>query len=445
MEEWTALPAFLKTPVEGLLNGLPHATLEREDARQYLVGLEEYYTHFRRSALKAFAPDTDWDHGKLKQYDAYLQTVLTNAVLDMTLSHAAGQNDPAPGLAIDKAIPEKDIAKPFELKIAEAQAFLDYLRAERGNAPDATKLTDTKFAAFESDGDAQNLKPYLKIAKKLQQAPKPGKDLEAAEIADIDAALETNSNDATTLQRLLPGLRADYPRRDEVITRFNDAATELMAEDIPKEKKEAALIALQGTAAYKEEMRDMLLKEFQAIPLAEDAQKIRKQPNVYAPEILNDLVDRALIDALQLKFKEIVAVKIDDVQTHPDRGVWEQDLLKMYKAAETPKVRDTISQALEYVKYQLKHNGDADPISGKTGYAKYLEYLESNKVDKKDFPPENAWVNSSAHSKERMKKNLNVSETWLKASSGTSLSNFFLGESLEDKIIILKNEYHIAP
>lgn len=437
VEKWDYLPDIVKPLADVLLNKIPQSTIQREDARQYLVGLEEFYTEFRRSALQAFPDEKgNWNDGKLKQYDAFLQTVLTNAVIDMTLNQTAGQEAAAGGMARTKALPTEQIARPFELQIAQAQNFLTFLRAERGNSPDAMKLKDMNFAAFTQNGDIENLNAYIpQIQKKLAPPPKPGQPLTAPQVNDIKAALASGIHDAPTLERLLPGLNADAGTdvNNAVLQKFDALATELLGlskQEIANRKDEA-LVVLQGTNQRKA-LRDKLFESVEEVGLAEAAAAFRDK-GAYAPDALTDLIDRTAVSGLNLIVNEMKTVAVDDISLKNRTQRWDEKLIRLYKSTKNPKVRDVLSQALEFVKYQIKHNADAE--NGKTGYAKYAAFLKERGMD--EPPEENGWY-ISLNSKQRMAINSGASTAFRDTWGISGINN--RSSSILDKTQILVNE-----
>lgn len=437
VREWDYLPDMANDPVDFILNTIPQSTIQRAEARQYLVALDEFYTEFKRSAEYAFPVGMPDRETKLKQYDAFLQTVLTNAVLDMTLAQTAGQEGLNKNtLPRDSAVPTLETAKPFELMISQAQGFLDFLRAERGNSPDAMKLKDMDLKAFAESGDIRNLNMYIpKPARAVPLAPKAG-PLSQEEIDGVERALATGNTDPLTLAALLPGLQPSYADRPKIVQRFDEAADEVMSKPVTEETMPQALVALQGTEKRKE-LRDHILKsrEGDRSKLASEAAEAKK--GSFAPDVLNDLIDHASIRELDALLKEIQQSGINDVVTNPERGTWEVKLLRLYKAAETPRVRDVVSQLLEYVKYQIKHNADPDE-NGRTGYAKYLTYLTRAGTD---APPENAWYFSSGHAKARMSISPSgVTSAALNATWSGLVTDKLKSNSVGDKMKILKRD-----
>ncbi len=444
---WSLVPAIAGGAVDTVLNKIPQATIYREEARQYLVALDEFYTKFTNSAYAAFPGNSPENVTKRKEYDAFLQTVLANAVIDITLSQSAGQNAIPGTSARTLAVPPENAAVPFKLNVDQAQAFLEYLRAERGNSADAQKLKNTNFTKFTSNGDFQKIQRYVpQVHKNAPSTTASGSPaLKPEERRKLDTALNSTSTDPQTMKDLLlaksiaglePALYAN------AIARIDKVTADLISGALPiASNTETALVALQGTN-NRQDLRDNILDAYKgnALPLIELGAKMREESKF--PEILNDLLDRAVVPELENLLKDIRSVKIDAVLSNGKQAEWQQKLLALYNGTKSPKVRDTVSILLEYVLYQEKNK--SIPVEGRAGYAKYLKFLQERGVKSSDFPPANAWY-WSTHSKDRMDDftKVYVTEAILDPTYSSLGVDNLRSNSIGDKIIVLKHELGI--
>lgn len=441
VKDW-GLPSIAGVPIDVILNKIPNATIKREDARQYLTALDEFYTHFHRRALAAFPERDPEREQKLKQYEAFLQTVLTNAVLDMTLSAAAGKEElNAHILPRDKTLPTPEKTEPFHLKIEQAQTFLDFLRAERGNSPNIEKLKNMDFKAFEQSGDMGDLALFIPKAKDtIAAAPNVAEPLSAEEVRQIDTALDADSKNIAVLKKMLEGNTPQYHRQTEIVDAFNKEAAKLAAAP-KKENLPEVLVVLQG-ASQKKELRDAILKSFADDRISIIRTTAAERAASKHPDILNDIIDRAALLDMEKILQELQDISIDAVALHPrNETFWQIRLAELLNLAQTPKIRDFASQLLEYVKYQIRNNKIPDE-HGNTNYAKYLAYLKTRGVS--EPPPEDAWYKPSAHAKYRMSISSNVSDSVLDSSWGTwtpILGDYMRASSPQDKLYLLKQTY----
>ena len=439
--------------VRSVLQGLHSlATIINRDAsNEYVKAIDEYMNQFIAEAEQELRLDPDKDE-KLKLYKSYLNTVLTNAVIDMTLS----SRGPG-GLPADRASSKE--MDPMILAVREAQNFLEYLRYSRGSSAEPKKFKN--FNIFKDFTITEGKEPELeklfedeKEMLKIQRAEPMGEPLPMA----------------------LPGVPSTIPPAPSA------AVALLSSDDAPKDaSEEAALFAAIGTnlqPGQKATLQIKLDKGTSALPntLGDPATRQRylnymrgasagtretlmnKMLEHYKnnkakdySELMNEalamrgrdatpegrknlqqMIDKSVGLELKKVFDEVAKIKIDDTAA---LRTWEPRLLELYKAtsATNPgdkpdRTSDLVSYLLEYVLYQEKNEDVPDLTTGKKGFKKYEAYLNSAGLtppqDTKysyGAAPTMSWVYSNKYDGSRVRMDSTykrVNEGILKANSG---------------------------
>jgi hypothetical protein len=114
----------------------------RADAREYLQAVEEYRAQCMSEAERVLKNDLKRNE-KLRIYEQFLETLLTNAIIDATLNGKVAPSSPSDPVASPN--------DPLYLHIREAKYFLRNLRLYRGSSANFGAIQSLDLTPFNSD------------------------------------------------------------------------------------------------------------------------------------------------------------------------------------------------------------------------------------------------------------------------------------------------------
>ena len=397
----------------------------RDDAMEYVTGhprdnaklalnqISIFLHPFIEEALVEF----DGDEEALNAYRAYLETIVTNALVEVALG----------GVEMQK---QKGIATPaenlFVMTKARAQSALDYLKLLRGSSGKAEKVSGLNLAIFGSKGltdvlkdvraDSEHMaritgRSVAEVEKEKEErkdSPLAPKTLSRADRAKLEKALEPDGpltpDERKDLIDALGASDVDSAKRAEIRKRFKDDFDVAGAPDLGKAADRARdydYLQGLGRPADKLAVKKRLAKHFGSIayPRAIDELlelgKIRDSASTDGKNRLQEILNAGASNVLNKILPEIRKVPIANLKKHRDYKNWKNELTKLYAACSAPAdhFADTVSDALEYVLY--RGNVDAEePWEGKkvSNMEKYKAYLKDYgerilKLDRELTPP----------------------------------------------------------
>lgn len=381
---------------------------------EYLNEINAYIGDDLRNAKNTLAPKD------FQQYQAYVDTLLTNVMFETILS-------------VDN--------KHVDLRLLKTQAkdFHHQLLMRRGALPKDSEIAEwkkdaTTGAEMEKLNSAfyvENAKPdipqeidalyqdpqfrWLLLGEKESVQPSPTgapaapatapaapTSIDAAEkIRLLDRAFDASNTE--NRRALLAGLAKSglvTPERVAIRSKFDTLTNppELIPKTTPPEKMEDGIQWFLGvTDGRAEQVGRHLIDDFCKKPVDiadrfkmakwfEGIVLLRRSPYSEHPR-LQRLLDEAAMAMLSQVAQEVGKIENTDLPGSADRTNWEAtlvSLLRMTRGTRSTQFDDIVSKLLEYVAF----NGDfaAKNANGKSGYEKYKEYLDAQGLTPPSYP-----------------------------------------------------------
>ncbi len=352
---------------------------------------EEYLSHDLVVFTKPLRDKAEKELGKgtpeLKEYEAYLDTMITNAVLEVALSK---QNGKSPDTALSV-----DAAKEFFLYLLPTQEKVPTGKTPKDDDP---KYEDEIIKLFK-DKDLVLQKPFTFVLDEkevdrelsnihrldkspdhqllLQEGRKPSKPLDPLGVAPVGKEKSPDEADITEAltnifpagdtsfeksELLLQALRTGSVRSAEIRTGFDS---------VPNDKagKIGALRLLLGkNNTAKQDVEKYLLKEFKNMEDLKTLEEFRdRRKNDAEKKLTQHLIDRFVVEMLK-------AGTLDPLKNGNPETCNTDALEKLYKATRNNKENElstTVSHVLEYVLF--KQGTVKSP-------KEYEEHLKSNNL-----------------------------------------------------------------
>ena len=373
------------------------AWMTRDKATEYRIfQLQEYLHPYLKQAEKHFAKDPDG----LRLYRSYLETIVTNATIDLSLGALEIERE----RGVDSGTLPTNM--PLTLMISQAQGYLNYLRAARSSSADLIRMDGIPLGAFAIEA---GVPPELAQITQNELNMRRIQSVDPSEVVDVpqpktdDSAPETapelTEEEKKTLSDLplssvenVQTLLAAIPRADDATenafrNRFDIAANSIGNINNKTERQRGLLILQGATEAGAQKARKALLPYYNKTnSLAEVISERDGAKNIPERARLQEFLDACVVLLLESLIKEIEPVPREKVGTHGKKSEWERELLSLYKATSQPpnNTSDLVSFLLEYVAFQGQWSSkDKD---GKKYFEKYSNYLMKN--TKLPPPPE---------------------------------------------------------
>jgi hypothetical protein len=351
-------PGVIRSSLNFLHWGVDWAT--RDEATEYLTqAIEEYVYPFEREAEEALKNDPE----KLERYKDYLETIIANAVIEMTMG--ARESD-------DPTLPAKDTAV-LALTITQAKNFLEYLKVLRGSSADVDKAEHMDLTVFKREEGSGRLNALLKdgeFVRKMQQFLPSGPNVEQAEGGAATPVLPVSSDEIVALKAkgvATPEERKEHleklgklPSQDEREIREKfDTALRALSIESPQDPvtRNAQILEyadfLRGISPSKvEEFENTLLpflKDHSNLLTLSSIRDREKSPE--GRKRLQHLLDRAVIEELQTIIVSLRKISVKEVAKDANYKQWKDAVVELYAAtaSETDKVSDVVSMLLEYL------------------------------------------------------------------------------------------------
>jgi hypothetical protein len=381
------------------------------DARRYLendIGIiRKQFLRQARAAFDKIPGLTDEDKAtKLRLYEFYLETMLTNVSMEIALG--------APNKAnADPNVPQR---KTFELAEQQASDLLEYVKLYRGSSARPDSLQNVDFQQFESKAPSGSLSgilgdvglrplifsadPSIAIAKPKEEKKSKAKsapdDATPTEILAVERQIDDQVFDLSNradqenwlrqLHRMPPTIQTKMHQRFE--SRAAALLQRVGSNQLAPTDAEEMYRLLRGVSEVGNTLQAIMDKILASMKPSGDAlnvnlQTLRGLASVREKEItgaqlarVQDVLDRSVIRYLDYIAKELQEKHLkrndliaDFIKNAALREQYAQKLAELYRATNTlpDSVSDTVSLLIEIVHY----------MGTPKGYEEYKKYLET--------------------------------------------------------------------
>ncbi|MBT3835578.1 hypothetical protein HOF56_05035, partial [Candidatus Peribacteria bacterium] len=349
-----------------------------ENAHDYIARSRKWFRDtFMRNAEEVFdgLPE-DEKQEKLRHYKAYLDTLMTNVAIEITLGKINGD-----------FVDVHDEGNIMELSISRAQDYLLYLKYYRGSSMNPMKISDLKLNSFAPESDKNALSELKKIAgdpedsdSSIEEKTMPLSDAEKEKTTNIVNKIKDGKLKKLTPEEkrlLLGGIATGDVGVGTVKDKFNDNVEKLENMGSSEVRKDCLVHLCIVSPEKRSEIHEKLLGYFdkptdEKINDLVDLSVFKEKIPAEFHDQIQIALDRAAVKMFKEVCREIGEVenmtKFDDMakeKTNDAGGKrfkkWKEYIVKLYSVADETdpyfgKTSHLISYALEFLLYK---GGDA--------------------------------------------------------------------------------------